>query len=102
MLLCLGGWVRMLKEVRSVVISGPLILAVGVVILIGGAVTGRRSAIVIGACHCGIVALFVGLVNLLHWSPHNAEAPFMVMGTIHCAAMLFPTVAYTLRWRKRD
>jgi hypothetical protein len=75
----------------SVLFTGPALFAAG--LLIVNATVNRRDRLagVVGACHCAICLLFVGLVNALHWSPRDARAPFLVMGTLYTIVMLLPT-----------
>jgi hypothetical protein len=77
--------------VESVLFTGPTLFAAGLLTVVAGLFARRRVAAVVGACHCAICLLFVGLVNALHWGPRDAQTPFMLMGTVYSIAILFPT-----------
>ena len=79
-------------DVESVVGTGPLLFAVGLLTLVGGLLARNRVAVAVGAGHCGICLLFFGLVNLLNWSPNDAHFPFLVMGTVYTLVIAAPSV----------
>ena len=97
---CVIAWILLtFVEVKSVIITGPVLGVMGA-LLVGFGVLGRRAGTVgVGAAHAGICLLFAGLVNLLNWSPDEAEAPFSVIGLLYVAAAL--VVAGRWAWRRR-
>jgi hypothetical protein len=82
---------------ESVIISGAVICALGLLCLVGGLLTRERLTVVVGAGHCAICVLFVVLVNALRWSPRDAHTPFLVMGTIYTIAIAVPTAMIFVR-----
>jgi hypothetical protein len=92
-LLCLVTWfLIVLVDVEAVVITGPGIFAVGLLLALLGYRAKYISAAVLGAAYMAICLLFTALVNIFHWSPGAAEAPFTWMG----AVFLFVTLPYAL------
>lgn len=74
-------------DVRTVLITGPLLLGTGLVTAIVAHKARYRAALWIGVAHCAICLLFVTLVNLFDWSPDRAVQPFEAMGTGYTVAM---------------
>jgi hypothetical protein len=74
------GWGFLLMNVRTVLFSGPVLMIVGAMMVIGG-VRGRQPFVWgLGIAHCTVCVLFAALVNLRHWNPPQAAEPFAVMG----------------------
>ncbi len=94
-ILCLLAWGLIFHQVESVLVSGPVILFCG----FGGMWLARRArhrgALWLGAANCGICLLFIGLVNLLHWSPRHADRPFRIMGAAYVLATLPAAILVT-------
>ena len=85
---CAGAWLAVVTyDVESVLVTGPVIAALGVTLSVVGLRAPRRSALlpVIGAAHLAICLLCFGLVQWLSWSPREALIPFGVLGGIHVA-----------------
>ncbi len=83
-LACVVAWLIMVgRDVRSVVVSGPIIFVFGLLVLIPAWRLRHRIGVATSATHMGIVVLFYALVNLLTWNPREAERPFLVMGALH-------------------
>lgn len=83
-LCCVIGWACIAWiDVETVIGSGPLLLALGAVLLIGGLRLRRPAFWVLGSAHCAICILFVMIVNFLSWSPGEATWPFTIMGGIY-------------------
>jgi hypothetical protein len=94
---CLIGWLLIFLDTETVVGSGPVILLVGLVLMIVGAVQRRLLSALIGAGHCGVCLLFFTLVAVFDWSPSGAHVPFLIMGILYVVAITPLTV---LAWRK--
>ena len=93
LLTCVVGVILIFAyDVESVVITGPILFAIGLLTLLGDLFTRKGVAAVVGGGHCGICVLFFALVNLLRWSPRDAHFPFLVMGTIYTLVVAVPTV----------
>lgn len=86
-------------DVESVVGTGPVLFAVGLLTLLAGLYARNRVAVAVGAGHCGICLLFFGLVNLLEWRPDDAHFPFLVMGAVYTLAVAAPTFYAFLKTR---
>lgn len=96
LLCCAVAWTLLVfVEVESVVITGAMLFILGVLLLVGGAITRPWRAAGFGAAHVAVCVLFVALVNLRNWSPHEAEAPFTAMGAAYTAGALVTA----LLWR---
>jgi hypothetical protein len=78
-------------DVESVLFTGPALFTAGLLTVLAGVFVRDRFACIVGACHCAICLLFVGLVNALHWSPRDAHTPFLVMGVLYTIVMLLPS-----------
>lgn len=88
LLICLTALGLILgADVRTVLITGPLLSIVGLITTVVAHRARYRTAVFIGAAHCAICVLFVALVNLFQWSPDRAVRPFEVMGTVFTAAV---------------
>jgi hypothetical protein len=74
-------------NVESVIVSGPVLALLGVIMVVCGFSRRQRALWWPGLAHWGICGLFVGLVNMLHWSPSDARVPFPIMGAIYTVAM---------------
>src|SRR2546423_221536 len=66
---CLIASLMVLPKTESVVATGPIICALGVLIIVFATKQRRIRAIIVGALHCGVCVLFFVLVQLLHWGP---------------------------------
>jgi hypothetical protein len=90
--MCLLAWFLLFVEVETVLVTGPVILLLGLVAIIGGIVHRSWWLVVIGVWHVTLCLLFVALVNLRHWSPDDSRDPFIIMGLVH----LILTLSLTL------
>ena len=88
-----------LQRVESVVLTAPVLIAVGVLALLGGLFTADRLAAFIGGCHCLVCLLLFSLVITLGWSPAQARTPFLAIGTAYTLALAGPTVYAAARRR---
>ncbi len=79
------AWVLIFVDVESVVVTGPIIVIAGVVMIVCGCKVHFWAAAVIGVMHVSIALLYVSLVNLLGWGPDEAKLPFMQMGAVYLA-----------------
>lgn len=88
---CIIAWLAVMVVTESVVITGWFVAVLGILAIICG--IRLRSPLVtsVGIAHCGICILFLGLVNVLRWSPREAKWPFIIMGTIYCIVSAGPT-----------
>ena len=81
LLCCAAAWALVAGGVgRSVLATGPVLFTLGVLLVVGGAITRDPRAAAFGVAHVSVCLLFVLLVNLLHWGPRDAERPFTMMG----------------------
>ena len=86
---CVIAWLLiLLVDVESVIGTGPALFALGLLLIIGGAIVRSGVALGFGAAHVAICLLFFGLVNLLDWSPGDAEGPFEAIGGAYTATAL--------------
>jgi hypothetical protein len=93
---CAVGFGLLFAEVELVLLSGPLIFVIGAA-MVGMGVHRRDWARVgLGAGHLGVCALLIALVNLLHWSPGDAELPFKWIGGCYLITTLGASVARRL------
>jgi hypothetical protein len=95
LLACAIAWLLIVfVEVESVLFTGPVILTLGVLLIIGGALARDARAVAFGIAHAFICVLFFLLVNLFGWSPGQAKQPFTVMGASYtCVAVALAVVA---------
>ena len=86
---CAVAWCLLVfVKVESVLFTGPALLTLGVLLIIGGALTGNARSRRFGVGHVSICILFFLLVNLLEWGPSDSERPFTVMGGLYaCGAV---------------
>jgi hypothetical protein len=90
---CAIAFALLFAEVELVLATGPLIFVIGAA-MVGMGVHRRDWARVgLGAGHLGVCALLIGLVNLLNWSPGEAEVPFKWMGGCYLIATVGASVA---------
>jgi hypothetical protein len=95
LLCCAVGWALLaFVDVETVVVSGPVLFVLGLVLIVAGGVTRSWRAVGFGAAHVGVCILFVALVNLRHWSPRQAEAPFTIMGSAYTSAAVFTALLW--------
>jgi hypothetical protein len=81
---CLLGWLFMVaSDVRTVLVSGPVIFVCGLLTLLAAVWLRHRPGMALGAMHAGVVMLFAMLVNVLSWGPRQAQRPFFIMGAMH-------------------
>jgi hypothetical protein len=85
----LAAWVCIPSvHVETVLVTGPLLLGGGVVMLIGAILIRESRPALLALAHCAVCLLFVALVLVFHWSPHDAKVPFTVMGFIYVVASM--------------
>jgi hypothetical protein len=93
---CAIAFGLLFAEVQLVLVSGPLIFVIGAA-MVGMGVHRRDWARVgLGAGHLGVCALLIALVNLLNWSPGEAEFPFKWIGGCYLMATVGASVARRL------
>lgn len=85
---CCVAYAFMLREVKSVVWSGPALLLLGVLLVILGIRQRYRGAGLAGLANIGICALFVAAVLSLDLSPYDAEVPFAIIGGVFLSGLL--------------
>ena len=96
---CAIAFALLYPKVESVLVTGPLIALIGSA-MVGMAVHRRDWARVgLGAGHIGVCVLLIALVNLLNWSPGEAEMPFKWIGGCYLTATACASVAIFLHAR---
>jgi hypothetical protein len=81
---CLLAWMLIMAfSVESVIGTGPLIFALGLLMLLAAFAVGAVKYMILAASHCAICLLFFVLVWRLQWSPREATDPFILMGGIY-------------------
>jgi hypothetical protein len=86
-----------LVKVESVLVTGPVLFAIGLSMFVGGLRGTDPYGWALGLSHCTLCVLLVMLVNVLHWSPSEAARPFLVIGIAYTVATMGATLAYLLR-----
>lgn len=76
-----------LVDVESVLVTGPLMVALGLLILIPAGLSMNWFALGFGVSMVMVSVLFFGLVLALDWNPSDAEMPFAIMGAVYCFLM---------------
>jgi hypothetical protein len=89
-------------SVESVLVTGPVLFALGILCLVAGLRARRPWAVAAGLGHCAVCTLFVMLVNVLHWGPSRAREPFLWMGALYTAAALPLAILAARRTRRPD
>jgi hypothetical protein len=90
---CLMAWSLILMgTVKSVLFTGPVLLALGFVIVLAGRLSRRTWFLSLGAAHCAVCVLFAALVNINRWSPTTARKPFSVLGGVYVVGLAVPTL----------
>jgi hypothetical protein len=90
---CLMAWSLILMgTVKSVLFTGPVLFALGLVIVVAGRLSGRTWFLSLGAAHCAVCILFAALVNINRWSPTTARKPFTLLGGAYVVALAVPTL----------
>jgi hypothetical protein len=97
---CAVAFTLLFVDVESVLVTGPLIFVLGAALVVMGGKVRDWARFGIGAAHVGVCVLFVFLVNLLHWSPGDADVPFKWMGGFYLAGATGANVGLLLRERK--
>lgn len=77
-------------DVEFVVITGPIILLCGGIIVYLAWRAGDRPGLLLGGLHAGICLFFWGLVVALNWGPGRAHYPFLWMGTAYTILTAVP------------
>ena len=102
-IMCAIAWMLIMAvDVHTVMVTGPIIAALGLMVVIRAIIERRAPFAILGAAHIGICLLFVALVNLLGWSPADATRPFVAMGTTYLIASGFASLWILSRshWRQ--
>lgn len=89
-LTCLVAWLLIFLTAETVLGSGPILFCLGLAIIVLGMILKHPISALIGVAHCLMCVIFLGLVNLLDWSPHQAQVPFLIMGALYMIGMVFP------------
>ena len=95
-----GAVLIIFYEVESVIVTGPILLLLGVFLFGLGVRCRYYRAAIIGAADCLICFLFFGLVWTLSWSPTQATVPFGFMSAIYLLGTL-PAVFWVERGAPR-
>lgn len=102
---CALGTIFIFFNVETVLFTGPALLALGIYLVVSGAMRRNFWVAVAGVMHVGVCALFFGLVQLRGWGPSQAEAPFAAMAIIYLwPALVLALTAFShlrspRRWR---
>src|SRR5689334_5441589 len=90
---CVLAWLLILyPTVETVLVSGPLIFALGAALLIVAWQTKSPRHMILGAAYCAICLLFFMLVQQFKWGPGTARTPFAVMGGAYAGAAAAATI----------
>ena len=87
---CLIGWPLIFWETETVIGSGAVLFSAGASLFVFAVRLKHRPSMALGLAHCGICALFVGLVNALGWGPRAATVPFLVMAGVYNVVVNVP------------
>jgi len=77
------AWILIVAvDVESVMCTGALTLLIGIYQIRPRLFREYRPLWALGIAECGVVILFISLVNIFSWSPSDAEVPFTLMGAL--------------------
>ncbi|MBP7937183.1 MAG: hypothetical protein KA354_21270 [Phycisphaerae bacterium] len=94
---CMIAWgLIALVDVESVLVTGPILLLVGLLSVIAGLLAKYSRAVVVGACYAGVSLLFFLLVVIFDWGPGEAKEPFLWMGA---AFIVLVVPLFTAAWK---
>jgi hypothetical protein len=96
---CAIAFALLFPEVELVLATGPLIFVIGAAMVGMGVHRRDWPRIALGAGHLGICALLIALVNLLNWSPLDADVPFKWIGGCYLVATVGASVARLVHTR---
>lgn len=97
------GWGLLFAEVRSVLVTGPIVLVLGLILLIRSIRLHFPSGLALGILHCAVPILLTLLVAAMSWSPEESKWPFVGIGGLYLAATLpLANAAYWLVPTRRD
>ena len=88
-------------DVESVLITGPIILLLGLTTIAFSFAVRYRRLLWLGVANCAICLFFFGLVQVFNWSPVDAAEPFCCLGFAY-AFMTLPWVIQVTRSAPRD
>jgi energy-converting hydrogenase Eha subunit E len=89
-----------LVEVESVLVTGPILMTLGIAATVLGGVLRYWRMSLLGLAYIGVCLLFFGLVVSLGWGPRESKIPFVAMGTLFTIASL-PFVVWVARYVPR-
>jgi hypothetical protein len=87
---------------KTVIFSGPIIAALGAVVIVLGRVGRYGWAVALGASHLAICVTFVAMVNLARLSPRSAYVPFLCVGVPYVIGLTAATVWASRRMPRRE
>ena len=83
---CVAAWVLIVfYEIESVIVTGPLITAMGILLMIVAIRDRAMGHVFLATAHIAICVLLWMLVILFHWSPQAAFDPFVIIGAAYIA-----------------
>lgn len=89
-IVCILGWAFIFLSAETVLLSGPVLLLLGLSVLIIGIILKHPASAFVGGSQTLICLLFFFLVVWFHWSPREAQDPFLWMGAAYILGMVFP------------
>ena len=91
------GTIAIWFEVRSVLISGPVLFIAGLLTCLGALHPRNTRGMTIGAAHLAVCLTFVILVCAFRWSPEVAYVPFGLMAVAYAVGSFVLSIALLRR-----
>lgn len=89
---CAMAWLLIvLVDIESVLVTGPLIFLMGAILILLSRNPRFVRGMALGFCHIFVCLLFFGLVQVFHWRPGQAHAPFALMGLCYVTMTIMLT-----------
>ncbi|MBK7996460.1 MAG: hypothetical protein IPK14_24750 [Blastocatellia bacterium] len=98
----IGALIGSFVEIRTILLSGPMLSAVGLVVAWTSYRCNKRLGVVVGLSGFLISLFCISLILIFNWLPQEAETPIRIIGLIYSFLVLPLGITILLHLNRRN
>ena len=98
----IGALIGSFVEIRTILLSGPMLSAIGLVVAWTSYRCDKRLGIVVGLSGFLITLFCISLILIFNWLPQEAETPIRIIGLIYSFLVLPLGITILLHLNRRN